>query len=250
MWTLQPYKEGRRRGFTVSHRHNGEVKTSTVIVCKTDWLARISHPHRPLRLLDLPLLHPLDFVFSFPLAEGLQKEAKREALFSLAEQHLNCGFKPHQPQLAGEQAQTRLAPLRSRDPPCPVSHGTLKSLHYHESNYFLCSPSIPHFNSRLKTGFFVEHPQKRSICRIQSLLTKLTQDYLKSRQPLYPVNIHSYSLLQPEESGLKSRSSGLPSSLQLREEERVSKSISSRTLLIRASVTEALLLHQLPVRAT
>lgn len=98
---LQPYKGGRsgRRGFTVSHRHNGEVKTSTVIVCKTDWLARISHPHRPLRLLDLPLLHPLDFVFSFPLAEGLQKEVKREALLGLAEQHLNCGSEPRQPRL-------------------------------------------------------------------------------------------------------------------------------------------------------
>lgn len=85
MWTLQPYKGGRsgRQGFTVSHRHNGEVKTSTVIVCKTDWLAGISHPHHPLHLLDLPLLHPLDFVFSFPLVEGLQREVKHEAVCSV-----------------------------------------------------------------------------------------------------------------------------------------------------------------------
>lgn len=152
MWTLQPYKGGRsgRQGFTVSHRHNGEVKTSTVRVCKTDWVAGISHPHRPLPPLDLPLLHPLDFVFSFPLVAGLQREAKREAQFSLVRTASELALRA-----AGEQAQARPAPFRSRDPPCPAPRSTQESQDWHEAlTVSYCPPNTPCFNG----PFLVEHP--------------------------------------------------------------------------------------------
>lgn len=61
-----------RRGFTVSRGYNREVRTSTVIVRKTDWLARIiSRPPRRHHLPDLPLPHPLALVFSSLPAEAL-----------------------------------------------------------------------------------------------------------------------------------------------------------------------------------